>query len=111
MFFLDEAPYGWFGRLVEEAAGDWKTLRHCGACQRLFSIDVWDKYQHQVAVSIADRAHWEAEADSVDRRKALLLRARGGIGEGECAWAGCRSIRVRGVAYCVDHLWNSGARR
>jgi|SRR5215475_4938836 len=110
-FFLDEAPDGWLGRLVEDATGNWKTLRHCDDCQRLFSVDVWDKYQHQVVASIDDRAHWESEADSVDRRKALLLRARGGTGDGECAWVGCHGTRVRGVAYCVDHLWNSGARR
>lgn len=32
-------------------------------------------------------------------------------GRGECAWMDCRGVRVRGVAYCLDHLWESCARR
>lgn len=117
-FFLDEAPDGWLDRLVEDTTGDWKTLRHCNECQRFFSVDAWDKYQDRIVALIADPSHWESEADgadhradAADRRKELLLQARGGTGEGECIWAGCGGTRVRGVAYCIDHLWNTGARR
>jgi len=110
-FYLDEAPDGWVSGLVEDATGNWKTLRHCARCRRSFSVDVWDNLQHQVVAAVDDVAHWEAEADSVGRRQELLLRSRGGTGEGTCAWAGCRGARVRGVAYCLDHLWESGARR
>ena len=110
-FYLDEAPVGWAHDLAQETPGNWKTLRRCPACDRLFSIDVWDKYQDQVVLQIKDRASWEQEADSDDRRKELLLRSRGGADDGGCGWVGCQSARVRGVAYCLDHLWKSGARR
>jgi hypothetical protein len=110
-FYLDEAPDGWLGGLVEDRTGNWKTLQHCTTCNRYFSIDAWDKLQHQVVALIEEPREWEAEADSVGRRQALLLRSRGGTGEGECAWTGCHSARVRGVAYCLDHLWESGTRR
>jgi hypothetical protein len=111
LFYLDEAPAGWLERLSEEAAGNWKTLRQCGSCGRRFAVDAWDKYQHQVVVRVKDRAGWEAEADAVDKRKILLLQSRGGTQGGECVWVGCARPRVRGVAYCLDHLWDSGARR
>jgi hypothetical protein len=110
-FYLDEAPVGWLGGLVEDVTGNWKTLQHCPACRRSFSIDAWDKLAHQVVARIDEPANWEAEADSVGRRQELLLRSRGGTVEGECGWARCRGARVRGVAYCVAHLWESGARR
>jgi hypothetical protein len=108
---LDEAPDGWLDGLVKDVTANWKTLQHCTECRRSFSIDVWEKYQHQVVALIDDPSQWEAEADSVGRRKELLLRSRGGAGDGECGWASCHGIRVRGVAYCIDHLWESGARR
>ena len=110
-FFLDEAPPAWFEALQEEAIGDWKTLRRCPSCSRSFSVDAWDKGHHRVVVRVSDSVQWQDEAEGVERRKALLLRSRGGIETGVCAWAGCRSPRVRGVAYCLDHLWDSGARR
>ena len=109
--FLDEAPLDWFDRLSEVATGDWKTLRRCTLCSHLFAVDAWDKGQDQVVVRVTYLAHWQEEADSVNRRKALLLRSRGGLDTGACAWAGCGSPRVRRVAYCLDHLWGSGARR
>jgi hypothetical protein len=110
-FFVDEASDVWLAGLHQEALGNWKTLRRCTSCARLFSVDVRDKYQDQVVVHVVDRARWEEEGDSVSRRKELLLRSRGGTESEPCAWAGCSHPRVRGVAYCLDHLWTSGARR
>ena len=110
-FFLDEAPPGWLESLREEATAGWKTLRRCPTCSRAFAVDAWDQGHDQVVVHVADSASWQAEADSVERRKALLLRSRGGLATGACAWADCPSSPVRGVAYCLDHLWESGARR
>lgn len=110
-FFLDEAPTGWLDRLEEIESGRWKTLRRCSDCSALFSVDVWDQGQHQVVARIEDPDRWEEEAEETDRRKALLLRSRGGYDEEPCIWAGCNEPRVHGVAFCLGHLWSAGARR
>jgi hypothetical protein len=78
IFFLDEAPEGWRARLRAKASGNWKDLYRCAACGRAFSVDVSDKYHHQVVVQVDDLERWEEKADSTDLRKALLLQRRGG---------------------------------
>ena len=110
-FFLDEAPEGWRATLRAEASGNWKDLCRCTVCVRAFSIDVADKYHHQVVVQVADVERWEEKGDSKEVRKALLLERRGGFDGGICVWAGCGRPRVRGVAFCLDHLWETGAQR
>ena len=110
-FFADEAPAGWRESLQRDAQGNWKTLERCPTCGRRFALDVWDKYQPQVVIRVHDVERWETEADDVVFRKALLLRARGGHQVGTCGWADCTQPKVRGVAYCLDHLWSTGARR
>ncbi|MEJ2863946.1 hypothetical protein [Actinomycetospora flava] len=110
-FYLNEAPRGWADALVKEAAGNWKELVHCADCERNFSIDGWDKYTHQVVAQIEDLTRWEEEADSLARRQELMLRVRGGTEAEECVWADCSEARVRGVLYCLDHLWKVGRRR
>jgi hypothetical protein len=110
-FYLDEAPAGWIEGLVEEAVGDWMSLHRCVECHRKYSIDAWDKLQFQVVARIDDLGRWEEEARGVTRRQNLLLRARGGHDAGTCAWVGCRGPSVRGVVYCLQHLWETGAQR
>jgi hypothetical protein len=111
IFFLDSAPGDWLSGLNEQFSGDWKILYHCPRCGQMFSVDIWDKYQEQVVVRITNPKCWEQEADSVALRKTLLLRNRGGTEERLCIWAGCEKRRVQGMAYCLDHLWETGVRR
>ncbi len=111
IFFLDQAPSDWLPGLQENSSGDWKTLLRCPACGRLFSVDAWDKGHDQVAVRIANADAWKEEAASIEARKALLLGSRGGTIEETCIRAGCIKPRVRGVVYCLDHLWDAGFRR
>jgi hypothetical protein len=110
-FFADEAPAGWIESLRREAQGNWKTLERCMECGGSFAIDEWDKLQPRVVVRVDDVGQWEIEADDVDTRKALLLRSRGGLQDTECEWVGCLRPQVRGVAICLEHLWNLGVRR
>lgn len=110
-FDVDEAAASWLGWLRDERTGNWKELKSCPSCGALFAVDVWDKYQHQVVVRVTDIAVWERTANDVSVRKALLLSSRGGLQDGDCAWAACHQRRVRGVAYCIDHLSDGGARR
>jgi len=110
-FFLDQAPAGWSEHLEELATGSWKTLRRCPVCASAFAVDAWDKLQDQVVVRVSERSDWEARADAVPLRKSLLLQSRGGLENGTCIHRGCSACRVRGVLYCLDHLWETGARR
>jgi hypothetical protein len=110
-FFADDAPPGFLAALGEIETGEWKTLSRCLRCGQHWSVDAWDKLQHQVVVRIGRRADWQAEADSMALRKQLLLASRGGTTSLTCAWSGCALPSVNGVVYCVDHLWTTGARR
>jgi hypothetical protein len=96
IFFLDQAPSDWLPGLQEQASGNWKTLRRWLACGRLFAVDAWDKYHHQVAVRIANADVWEEEADPIEARKALWLGSRGGTIEVTCIWVGCNKPRCSG---------------
>jgi len=110
-FFVDEVPPDFIANLTEVETGEWKTLTRCSRCGQHWSVDAWDKLQHQVAVRIGQIAAWQIEADSTELRKQLLMASRGGTTASTCAWAGCPLPSVNGVAYCVDHLWKTGARR
>jgi hypothetical protein len=110
-FYLDQAPEGWLTGFHEVASTGWRTLQCCASCGRMFSVDVYDKYQERVVIRVFDSARWE-EADSDHHlQKQLLLQSCGGIEGGECIRMGCSNPRVRGVYYCLDHLWDVGARR
>jgi hypothetical protein len=110
-FYLDHAPVGWSESLDELASGSWKTLRRCRNCDEAFAVDAWDKYQEQVVVRVAERATWEQRAECLPLRRSLLLQSRGGLEGESCICRGCSSPRVRGIAYCLEHLWETGARR
>jgi hypothetical protein len=110
-FFVDDAPSAFLESLVEVEQGDWKTLNRCQRCGQHWSIDAGDKLVHQVVVRIGRFAAWQAEADATAVRKRLLLASRGGTSSSTCAWTGCVLPAVKGVVYCVDHLWDVGARR
>ncbi len=96
-------------QLDELSTGNWDYLCRCRKCGQLWRIDECDKYQVQFAVKITDLSRWQ-EFDSEPLRKQYLIEARGRLAEEPCNWAGCDQQRVKGVAYCVDHLYATGAR-
>lgn len=89
-------------------ASDWRALLKCPVCGQLWSVDEWDKYQVQLAVKLPDANTWKL--DDTDRRKAFLLRSRGGYDAGTCFRAGCEAKSIKGSAYCVDHSYAVGMR-
>lgn len=109
-FYLDEGPRGFAESLTREDVGNWSWLGACPKCGALWAVDERDKYQEQIVTRVRDRTEWNEE-DTTDVRKQLLLRSRGGVGETECIWAECHDKAVTGVAYCLNHLWKTGARR
>lgn len=92
------------------AIGNWIKLFRCKVCGQHWSIDEWDKYVDRVITRITDVENWESN-DSTSLRKGLLLASRGGTTNEECAWAGCKGKQVKGVAFCIDHLYATGARK
>jgi len=60
----------------------------------------------------SDPKFWEKfeDRDIVKIEKERILKSKGGLTDKECAWAGCKKKRVRGVALCIDHLYESYAR-
>ena len=109
-FYLDEGPHGFEKKLTREDTGNWIWLGSCPKCGTLWAIDEWDKYVPQAATRVEDRNNWDG-ADTTEKRKQLLLKSRGGLTDEECIWAGCHQKAVKEVVYCLDHLWETGARR
>lgn len=105
---LDDFPR--FGSGLEELeTGDWVRLVRCRECGQLWWLDEWDKYQRQFAIKIPQRNGWR-DFDTTPLRQEFLVRSRGGLTNERCIWAGCDGRRVRGVVYCADHLFKTGAR-
>jgi hypothetical protein len=110
-FYVEDGPKGFVEALVERdySSENWKRLYECPTCTARWVVDEWDKYAHQVASRVRDRRRWDEESEA--ERKNLLLKSRGGLTEEECARLGCEKKKVRGVAYCIDHLYATGARK
>ena len=93
------------------AKSNWRELFRCEFCATHWRIDVEDKFQQRFVWKVGnDREDW-ATIEFIEEEKKLLLQRRGGETAGECAWIGCVKKKVKGVAYCMDHLYATGARR
>jgi hypothetical protein len=93
------------------ARENWRELLRCEICGTHWRIDAADKYQERFAWKVGTfRPDW-ATPDFPDQEKALLLQRRGGEIDEKCVWLRCEKRKVRGVAYCIDHLYATGARK
>lgn len=103
------APADFEASLAGRASGTWTHLKECPECKQLWRVDVPDKYQTQFALKVASPEGWE-DIDTTAMVKELLLKTRGGTTNEVCIWSGCDGSRVKGVVYCIDHLYETGAR-
>lgn len=88
-----------------------RELRVCRICGTHWRIDGARKGEGRFAWKVGGfRSDW-ATREFPDREKALLLQRRGGETAEKCVWLGCDERKVRGVAYCIDHLYATGARK
>jgi hypothetical protein len=108
--YLEEVPRGFKDHLVQLDMKNWMRLFRCSECGASWVIDEWDRYQWQVVFRVATGEDWAA-VDRETQRKQLLLKSRGGNASESCIWVGCSNPRVQGVAYCLDHLYATGARK
>lgn len=93
----------------EIAVGNWVRLHKCRSCGQLWRIDESDRLQTQFVVRIPSAEIWET-FDASELQKQFLISSRGGLSATKCIWAGCGNPQVKGVAYCADHLFQTGAR-
>jgi hypothetical protein len=110
VFYIEDAPNKFDKKFVEIDIGDWIRLYECPKCTTLWAIDEWDKYTWQIVFRILNRKNWESEI-TTEKRKQLLFNSRGGLTSEECIYMGCDKKRVKGVVYCIDHLYDTGARK
>ncbi|REJ77325.1 MAG: hypothetical protein DWQ47_13120 [Acidobacteria bacterium] len=113
-FFLDQGPPRFLKGLeiLETNEGKWLSLRRCNNCGTLWVVDDWDwgKENERVLFRAERRTGWE-EAATVEKRKELLFRSRGGLTDEVCAKAGCDKMSFSGLALCLDHYFDLGWRR
>jgi hypothetical protein len=91
--------------IIETA--DWELLLRCPSCGQYWKVDQWDKYTTQMAIKLDGPQDWTAP--DIEKRKAYLAASRG-LDHDECSWINCQNLRLRGSAYCVDHLYAVGVR-
>jgi hypothetical protein len=89
-------------------AANWLKLMRCPDCHQLWCVSEWDKYQVLYALKIENEETWESENESLIKEKMMLNR--GGIDGVKCLWQKCALNALKGSAYCVDHLYNTGVR-
>ena len=96
-------------KLEKLEVGNWVLLMSCPECKQLWKVDEWDKYQISYAVKVPTKENWE-DFDSENLIKQAMIENRGGLIHEKCMWAGCSINRVKGSAYCVNHLYEGGTR-
>lgn len=106
---VDSYP-SFFKELKEIEVGNWVHLMQCEYCGQLWAVAEWDKYQTQLATKVTPSRRSTWQEANVEGEKELLIRSRGGLTSEPCAWARCGKSRIVGVAYCVYHLYETGAR-
>lgn len=94
----------------ETSMKTWKSLYECRICSQLWVIDVWEKYNPGIALKINCSNCWES-IDFTPLEKDLLLKSRGGTTNEKCIMINCVNYRVKNVVYCLEHLYQDGARR
>ncbi len=88
--------------------GNWVTLMQCSECLQYWKVDECDKYQTLNAMKIQSKDNWEEYGTSLIKER--MIQNRGGLENVKCIWKNCALNAVRGSAYCVDHLYDTGAR-
>ncbi|PSJ48303.1 metal-binding protein [Zobellella taiwanensis] len=89
--------------------GNWVKLMKCSKCSQLWVVEEWDKYQSIHAVKIGSELNWES-FDYSSQIKEKMIENRGGLGTSRCLHVGCSNMQVKTSAYCIQHLYASGAR-
>jgi len=87
---------------------NWVKLMECSTCKQLWRIDEWDKHT-LYAVKLPIQSGWES-FDSKSLIKEKMVMNHGGLSKNKCIWSGCNNMQLKGIAYCINHLYETGAR-
>lgn len=96
--------------LSKLSVGNWHELFRCTQCNQLWRIDIPDRLQEQYVLKVESNSDWDNYEIS-DLAKDLLLTSRGGLTDSICIVSGCGKNAVKGVVYCLEHLYQTGATR
>ena len=107
---LENVGKEWMADFTEIEVGNWVHLQRCPVCGQLWRVDAWDKYQPQYAVKLSTSDGWQA-FDATPLLKRQMIENRGGVSNERCMWRNCEAKQVKGSAFCVEHLYETGARR
>jgi hypothetical protein len=110
VFYYGDVEEDFYKHLVKIDSSGWFELYKCKTSNQYWRIDIWDKGQERFVVKIEVIEDWKV-FDASSFIKDLVIKNRGGVTDKECVWANCHNKSVKGVAYCIDHLYESGARR
>jgi hypothetical protein len=98
-------------RIEKIESGKGNYLARCRDCKQLWRITDSsgdDRRYFESAVKINDSVNWQTfNASPLFKERAI--KKRGGLTNEKCIWQGCENRRVKGVAYCIDHLFQTGA--
>ena len=98
-----------FAKRVGQA--NWRNLLVCELCNCHWRTDEFDKYNQGFVLKLGAYQDDWAELSTEPEEKQLLLETRGGVLNEPCVWANCGKPKVKGSAYCIDHLYETGVRR
>ena len=110
VFYYADVEESFYKHLEKVDSSGWYELYKCKTSGQYWRIDIWDKGQERFVVKIENIKVWEIY-DASSLIKDLIIKNRGGLTNQKCIWANCENRKVKGVAYCIDHLYESGARR
>ena len=88
---------------------EWTRLVCCPDCKQLWVLDGYEQGLREMAIKIPKRDGWQ-DFDTMPLRRQYLVESRGGLTGEKYIWQGCDQRRVKGVFYCADHLYETGAR-
>jgi hypothetical protein len=89
--------------------GNWVKLLQCLECGQFWRTDEWDKYQAQYALKLSSPTDWES-VDMASLIKGRMIENHGGLDSPVCLAKDCQAHALKGRAYCIDHLYDTGAR-
>ena len=110
LVYYDELPSLLISNLDQIDSSSWYQLFKCSVCGQYWRVDNEDRLQERYVLKIKQFDGWQ-NIDITILAKQNLLASRGGTNNEICIWQDCANHQVKGVLYCIDHLWQTGARR
>lgn len=114
----DQAPdllniSDWHGEFCQSKVASGESDKHqlfdCSSCSQLWLVDKKDLRNIAYAYKIDEQKDWQ-HFDTAHLVKAQMLKNREGYSEEPCKLSDCIDNAINGSRYCVDHLYQSGAR-